>query len=93
MGKGIDFPDICIKSGINFQNFGIRNGTDFLDFGMKHKVGYDFQKFDIRNGYVFEALMARPRPKSSQVHPWIYDVMNQKTCDSRHVIHRFFVIT
>ena len=35
-----------------------------------YKVGYTFsKKIGIRNGYVFETLMARPRPKSGQVHP------------------------
>ena len=36
------------------------------------KVGYAFQKIGIRNGYVFEVSMARPRPKSGQVHPLGY---------------------
>ena len=85
IGKGIEFPDICIKNGVNFHNFGKRKGTDFQDFGIKYKIGYTFfeklgqgwvyffQKIVIRNGYVFEARplvrsMARPRPKSGQVH-------------------------
>ena len=35
-----------------------------------YKVGYTFsENIGIRNGYVFETLMARPRPKSGQVHP------------------------
>ena len=29
----------------------------------------NFGKIGIRNGYVFETLMARPRPKSGQVPP------------------------
>ena len=67
IGKGIYFPDI---NGINFHNFGIRNGTYFQDFYMKYiRSDILFQKIGIRNGYVFEATVARPRPKSGQVHP------------------------
>ena len=81
IGKGIYFPDIGIKNGITFHNFGIRNGTYFQDFYMKYirsdilfrkigiRSGILFQKIGTRNGYVFEVLMARPRPKSGQVHP------------------------
>ena len=81
IGKGIYFPDIGIKNGINFHNVGIRNGIYFQDFYMKcirsdilsRKIGIRsgilFQKIGIRNGYVFKASMARPLPKSGQVHP------------------------
>ena len=81
IGKGIYFPDIGIKNGINFHNFGIRNGTYFQDLYMKYissdilfrkigiRSGILFQKIGKRNGYFFEASMARPRPKSGQVHP------------------------
>ena len=35
-----------------------------------YKVGYTFcKKIGLRNGYVFETLMACPRPKSGHVHP------------------------
>ena len=44
-----------IRSDIPFRKIGIRSGIPF-------------QKIGIRNGYVFEVSMARPRPKSSQVH-------------------------
>ena len=33
------------------------------------KSGIHFGKIGIRNGYVFETLMARPRPKSGKVLP------------------------
>ena len=84
IGKGIYFPAIGIKNGINFHNFGIRNGTDLQDFYLKYirsdilfrkigiRSGILFQTIGIRNkrnGYVFEASMACPRPKSGQVHP------------------------
>ena len=36
---------------------------------IKYDFGYIFWKIGIRNGYVFEALMARPRPQSGQVLP------------------------
>ena len=36
---------------------------------MKYKVGYTFSKNWYKVGYVFETSMARPRPKSGQVHP------------------------
>ena len=70
-----------MSKGIDFYNFGIRNGTNFQDSSVRFKVlvyfirkigissGIPFPKSDIRNGYVFEASMARPRPKSGQVHP------------------------
>ena len=75
------FSRYWYKSGIHFQNFGIRNGTHFQDFYMKYirsgillrkigiRSGILFQNIGIRNRYVFEASMARPRPKSGQVHP------------------------
>ena len=34
-----------------------------------YKVGYTFTKNWYKVGYVFAASMARPRPKSGQVHP------------------------
>ena len=46
----------CIKSNIRLRKIGMRSGILF-------------QKAGIRNGYVFAASMARPRPKSDQVHP------------------------
>ena len=70
IGKGIYFPDIGIKNGINFHNFGMRNGTYFQDFYMKYiRSDILFRKIGVRNGYVFEASMACPQPKSGQVHP------------------------
>ena len=40
---------------------------------LSRKIGISsgilFQKIGIRDGYVFEASMAGPRPKSGQVHP------------------------
>ena len=81
IGKGIDFPHICIRNGIGFYNFGMRKGTNFQDSSVRFKVlvyfirkigirsGIPFPKIGIRNGYVFEASMARPQPKSGQVHP------------------------
>ena len=45
-----------VRSDILFRKIGIRSGVLF-------------QKIGIRNGYVFEASMARPQPKSGQVHP------------------------
>ena len=45
-----------MRSDILFRKIGIRSGILF-------------QKIGIRNGYVVEALMARPRRKSGQVHP------------------------
>ena len=53
IGKGIYFPDICIKNGINFHNFGIRNVTYVQDFGMKYKVGYTFSKNWYKVEYAF----------------------------------------
>ena len=72
-GKGIYFLGIGTKNGINFHIFGITNGSDCQDFGMNYKVGYafrkvGFQKIGTRNGYVFEASMAGPRPKSGRMH-------------------------
>ena len=43
-------------SGIYFRKISIKSGRHFGTFG-------------IRNGYVFEASMARARPKSGQVPP------------------------
>ena len=40
------------KVGYTFSKIGIRSGILFQNIGI------------IRNGYVFEASMARPRPKS-----------------------------
>ena len=50
------FWKINIRSGICFRKIGIRSGIHL-------------EKIGIRNGYVFEASMARPRPKSGQVPP------------------------
>ena len=78
-GKGIDFPHIGISNDIDFYNFRIWNGTNFQDSSVRFKVlvyfirefgirsGIPLTKIGIRNGYVFEASMARPRPKSGQV--------------------------
>ena len=40
-------------------------GYIFWKIGIKS--GINFGKIAVRNGYVFEASMARPRPKSRQV--------------------------
>ena len=48
------FRKIGIKSGIYFWKIGIRLGIHF------RKIG---------SGYVFDASMARPRPKSGQLSP------------------------
>ena len=82
-GKGIDFPlmHIGVRNDNDFHNFVMMNGTAFKDFGIKQKVSYTFsknwykvgypssEKNGIRNGYLFEASMARPRPKFAQVYP------------------------
>ena len=77
----MDFPHIGISNGIDFYNFSIRNGTysqdscvrfPFFVFFIREigiRSGILFPKIGIRNGYVFEASMARPQPKSGQVHP------------------------
>ena len=68
------FRKIGIRSGIHFQKIGITSG-------MIH-----FRKIGMRNGHVFEASMARPRPKSGQVPPappweraWIWIVLSPLT--------------
>ena len=77
----MDFLNIGLSNGIDFYNFGIRNGTDSQDSCVRFpffvffirkigmRLGLRFPKIGIRNGYVFEASMARPQPKSGQVHP------------------------
>ena len=50
------FWKTCIRPRIYVREIGIKSGIHFGKFG-------------IRNGYVFEASMARPRPKSGQVPP------------------------
>ena len=42
-------------------------GIYFWKIGLKS--GIHFEKIDIRSRYVFEASMARPHPKSSQLPP------------------------
>ena len=51
---------------MHFWRIGIRNRCNVLEKnGIKQ--GIRFGKIGIRNRYVFEALMARPHPKSTQV--------------------------
>ena len=69
-----------MRNGIKFRNFHnwyrvryafsenwYKVGYIFLKIGIKS--GIRFGKIGIRNGYVFEALMARTRPKSGQEPP------------------------
>ena len=46
--------------------------SDILSRKVCISSGILFQKIGIRNGYVFEASMADPQPKSGQVHPQGY---------------------
>ena len=61
-----------ISSDIFFRKIGIRSDILFRKIGIRS--GILFQKIGIRDVYVFEASMARPRPKSGQVHPPGQDV-------------------
>ena len=62
-----------IRSDILFRKVGIRSGILF-------------QLIGIRNGYVFAASMARPRPKSGQVHPQESVSMHQSCENYRKII-------
>ena len=46
---------------MHFQNIGIRSGIYFRKIGINW--GIHFGKICIRDRHLFEALMARPRPK------------------------------
>ena len=71
----------CHREGYLFSRYWYKERYHFSQFWYKkrylfsrflyeiYKVGYTISKNCIRNGYVFEVSMARPRPKSGQVHP------------------------
>ena len=76
--NGINFHNFGIRNGADLQDFALKYKVGYTFSKNWYKgilyqrvflIGYTFQKIGIRKGYVFEASMAGPRPKSGQVHP------------------------